>query len=79
MYIHEAIAATTRKEPFIARECWGYAHPVPAGHWPNGHTVKLSPTNSPDFCVVISQIGGASRGWVPTAADLVADDWIVTR
>ena len=79
MYIHEAIQATTKREPYIARKCWGYTHPAPAGQWPNGRTIKLSPTDSPDFCVVISEMCGASRGWFPTAEDLIADDWITTR
>lgn len=67
MYIHEAIAARTRKEPFIARKKWKDLFSISTG-------AKIFPTDSPDCCVMESSVT-SSRGWQPTKEDLIADDW----
>lgn len=70
MYIHEAIQATSIRQPYVRRRSWDYltSEPVVA--------VKIQPTNSPDGCVIVSTTEKKPRyGWQPTARDLVADDW----
>lgn len=69
MYIHEAIRARTPERPYIMRRCWVRLSPVP------GVGVKLQPTNSPDGCIIESDMNEKSRrSWKPTAEDLTADD-----
>lgn len=72
MFIHEAVLATTPKNPYIKRKAWGYVTTTP-------HVaIKLQPTDSPDGCVLHSITEpNPRRGWQPTAGDLVADDWVV--
>lgn len=74
MYIHEAINATSKKNPYITRRMWRYTtdHACPASVW-------IHPTNSPDCCIVGSETTAPRRGWQPTADDLVADDWEVVK
>ena len=72
MYVHEAIASTTHKNPFITRLAWdmaGLDRPI----------VKILPTNTPDCCLIVSDFSthGPCRGWEPAAKDLIADDWYV--
>lgn len=70
MHIHEAIQATTVKTPCITRSKWNRYAKKPAGG------IKIQPTNSPDGCIIESDVDeGIRRIWQPTAADLVADDW----
>lgn len=72
MYIHEAIQARTREKPFIRRQGWFRLSPFPCGG------IKLQPTNSPDGCIIESDVDKKNRrSWIPTAEDLTADDWIV--
>lgn len=78
MYIHEAIAARTRRAPFITRKSWGYATEI-KGRPPCCYTMKLNPTDSPDLCIVLSETSGATCGWRPRAEDLAADDWLAVR
>lgn len=74
MYIHEAIQATTLQKPCIARESWFRFSSKPTGG------VTIQPTDSPDGCIVESDVlEGVRRIWQPTAADLVADDWKTVR
>lgn len=71
MHIHEAIAATTRQEPFITRKAWEYITSKPCAC-----AIKIQPTNSPDGCIVESVNSAIPIcGWQPTAEDLTADDW----
>lgn len=70
MYIHEAIAATTLKYNCITRKKWHRISPIIGGG------IRIQPTNSPDGCIVISDVEhGMRHGWQPTAEDLAADDW----
>ncbi len=71
-HIHEAIAATTPREPYITRKSWGYTFGSGA---PRGTAVKLLPTDSPDLCIVLSGQCDTRRGWSPSREDLIADDW----
>lgn len=72
MHIHEAIANTNSKTPFITRTAWLLVDEnIPA--------VRLLPTNTPHCCLIVSDYSSNSptRGWQPRAEDLVADDWFV--
>lgn len=72
MYIHEAITARTRDEPFITRQSW--VEDYGAYAWQGS---KILPTNTPDCCLVQTRYSRTPcRGWQPRAADLLADDWI---
>ena len=74
MNIAEAIRATDTKQPCITRKSWA--------RWSKGlgGGVTIQPTNSPDGCIIESDVGGKNRrSWQPTAEDLVADDWMPTR
>lgn len=74
MYIHEAIQSVTPNTPYISRASWVRLSPAPFGG------IKLQPTDSPDGCIVISDVNdGRRRGWQPTTADLIADDWRPVR
>lgn len=71
MLIHEAIRSTTQEKPFIARKIWDYPTAARCQS-----AARILPTDSPDGCIVLT----ASRetpcpGWMPTAGDLLADDW----
>ena len=74
MYIHEALQQLTIEKPYIRRQSWA--------RWSNefpGRGVCIQPTNSPDGCIVESDVDkGDRRRWNPTADDLIADDWEVT-
>lgn len=75
MFIHEAILATTKEEPFITRQAWLYdmGRPVPP-------IITIMPTDTPDCCVIASRNGKIPcRGWQPAARDLIADDWMITK
>lgn len=68
MYIHEAIAATTEKYPYIQRN---------TEEWIDGG-LKIRPTNTCECCIVSSKVNGRpSKCWSPFKADLTADDWEV--
>lgn len=70
MFIHEAINATTVRQPCIARRAWNRFSKTP------GSGVKIQPTNSPDGCIIESDVDRKTRrSWQPTAGDLVAEDW----
>ena len=72
MYIHEAILSRSLQKPYIRRRSWERISPNP------GIAIKLLPTTSPDGCIIESDLDGdLRRTWMPTAADLVADDWEV--
>ena len=72
MYIHEAILTTSPENPCIKRESW-IRYSVKSGGG-----IKIQPTDSPDGCIIESDVDEKRRrGWQPTAADLMADDWIV--
>ncbi len=70
MYIHEAIAARTKQEPYITRQTWSYLTDKPCSA-----AVKIQVTDSPDRCIVMSETSGQTAGWQPAANDLTADDW----
>lgn len=75
MYIHEAIQARTAEKPYITRKLWNNlyptAHPGPA--------IWITPTDSPDGCVIDSQAAKSPcRRWQPMAEDLIANDWETT-
>lgn len=77
MFIHEAILATTKEEPFITRQAWSYdmgrGKPLPPA-------IVIFPTDTPDCCIIASRHGRAPRrGWQPTAGDLIADDWMIAK
>lgn len=78
MYIHEAIAARTRREPFVTREAWQYVVIKNDGR-PPGCPIKLNPTDSPDLCIVLSETSGTTCGWRPSLEDLIADDWLAVQ
>lgn len=72
MLIHEAVLATNPEYPCIKRESWVRYSTTRSGG------IKIQPTNSPDGCIIESDVNEKRRpGWQPTAADLIADDWIV--
>jgi hypothetical protein len=55
---------------YITRKKWIRLSPAPDGG------IRIQPTNSPDGCIVISDVEhGMRHGWQPTAEDLTADDW----
>lgn len=71
MIIQEAIKARTADKPFIVRRIWmeEYGCLSDLG-------VKILPTDTPDYCIIQSKLSKVpSRGWQPSARDLVADDW----
>ncbi len=71
MYIHEAIQNTTKNKPFIKRRLWNRLSPAPFGGG-----VKIQATDSPDGCIIESDVDKKDRrSWRPTAEDLLADDW----
>lgn len=60
----------TMRTPYIRRKSWA--------RWGNDACIgiKLQPTNSPDGCIIESDVEKNNRrSWKPTAEDLVADDW----
>ena len=71
MYIHEAVKELTVKKPYITRKSWArWSRELHGG-------IKLQPTNSPDGCIIESDVDKKNRrSWNPTAEDLAADDWI---
>ncbi len=77
MFIHEAVQAarnTGGATPCITRKSWA--------RWSKklGGGVKIQPTDSPDGCIVESDAGdNKRRSWVPSALDLMADDWVPIR
>lgn len=74
MNISEAIQARTEQKPFITRKKWRSEFST----W-QAADIKIQPTDSPDCCIVMSRVNKSpSRGWQPTAEDLLADDWYVT-
>lgn len=74
MYIHEAVQAITIGKPCITRRNWSRLSREGNGG------IKIYPTNSPDCCIVESDVSkGIFRIWQPTAEDLAADDWEVVR
>ena len=75
MFIHEAIAARSKACPYIQRASWRW-YPTENIH---GRFCIL-PTDTPDGCVIISPSRkDRCPGWQPTAADLTANDWEVTK
>lgn len=76
MYIHEAIASTSRENPTITRKAWSYSFLTKVAKVKYG-TICIQPTNSPDRCVVLSPMSGYAGQWFPTKDDLLADDWEV--
>lgn len=73
MYIHEAIKATSKTKPFIARAAWDAQFISPGGRYKPS---RLLVTDSPDRCVIFGGYAVVPRiGWQPTAEDLAADDW----
>lgn len=74
MFIHEAIQSVTLRTPYISRTSWDRLSPEPFGG------IKIMPTDSPDCCIIVSDVDEKRRrGWRPTAADLAADDWWPVR
>lgn len=72
MYIHEAIRASDREFPCIARESWTR---IQDGE--RRVLVYLCPTNTPDNVLIAGgAIRAPSRGWQPRLDDLVANDWL---
>lgn len=68
MQIHEATAAALEGRCCMTRLKWHYA----------GFYCRVMPTNTPDLCILLSRAARhASRGWQPTAEDLLADDWLL--
>lgn len=75
MFIHEAILSRSQGEPYITRKSWDY----PATESVEA-AIMILPTDTPDCCIIMSVNGkNPCRGWQPTAEDLAADDWVVTR
>lgn len=73
MNICEAVKARTNEYPYIARASWNY----PTSVWCNA-VIKIMPTNTPDCCIIESITNNTPRpGWMPTAEDLTADDWVL--
>ncbi len=76
MTIQEAIKAAQDafpSMPCITRQSWRRWSKTPGG-------VKIQPTDSPDGCIIESDVDKENRRrWNPTAADLLADDWVPTR
>lgn len=70
MLIHEAIQDAKdnpRGGIHIRRKSWPYN--------PRTHTgYKIRPTNAPGGCILFSAEFNPEK-WVPTAEDLIADDW----
>lgn len=74
MLIHEAIKATDAARPCITRKSWARLSKEPSGG------IKVQPTNSPDGCIIESDVDKKNRrSWKPTAEDLTADDWEPVR
>lgn len=84
MFIHEAINARSRRAPYISRIAWSTARDsispfAPATDSNFFPAVWIQPTNSPDCCIIYSEINKVPRrGWQPSAEDLSANDWFVT-
>ena len=72
MLIHEAIQ-TARDNPYggmyIRRKSWPYNSRSHTGD-------KIRATNAPHGCILLSTDFKPER-WMPTAEDLIADDWAV--
>ena len=65
MDVKTAVQVAVTKECCIARRAWGYTY-----------RFRVEPTDTPDLCVCHSQaMKSPSRGWQPSAEDLMADDW----
>lgn len=67
MYIHEAIKETNEYLPCIRRS---------TEEWEEME-IRILPTNTCECCVISSKVSRGMRGWQPTKADLLADDWIL--
>lgn len=70
MYIHKAVKEALKNDGYIKRKMMSV-----------GDTL-IKPTNSSDCCYIIIQGRSghrSSRCWNPTADDLIADDWEVTK
>lgn len=75
MFIHEAIQRRVLDKPYITRKAWDHLATESVET-----AIMILPTNTPDCCIIMSANGkNPCRGWQPTAEDLVADDWMVTR
>lgn len=73
MNICEAVKARTNEQPYITRASWNY----PTNVWCKA-AIKIMPTDTPDCCVIESITNNnPCRGWMPTAEDLTADDWVL--
>lgn len=75
MNIYDAMKARTADRPFITRQAWRNDY----GPWAV-YGVRVLPTNTPDGCLIQSRASTKMPipRWQPTAADLVADDWMIT-
>lgn len=73
MYIQEAVKEAMETGKTIYREIWVT----------NSFIFSIEPTNTPDCCLAHSSLVSCeqrqrpARGWQPTAADLMANDWYV--
>lgn len=74
MNIYQAVAAASKKTPFITRAAWrGVITDEPVSG-----AIKIQPTNTPSGCIVHDEATKIIRpGWQPRAEDLAADDWSV--
>ena len=73
VFIHEALAAVSleARKPYIRRSSWRRL-----SNSPMALGIRIQPTNSPDGCIVESDVETETRRrWNPTADDLMADDW----
>lgn len=75
VFLHEALKSRTREKPYITRLGWQYITDQPTAA-----AVKILATDSPDCCIIMSVAGkNPCRGWQPTAGDLMADDWVISK
>lgn len=72
MNIYQAMAAVSKRTPFITRAAWRGVVTAEPVRW----VIKIQPTNTPSGCIVHDEATKILRpGWQPRAEDLMADDW----
>jgi len=71
VFINEAIQKASPRIPYIRRKSWARLSEIFGSKG-----VRIQLTNSPDGCIIESDVEKENRRrWVPTAEDLVAEDW----
>lgn len=74
MFIHDAIAATDAKAPFVTRKAWHHKYPADYRKASGTHP-RVILSDAPGGCRILHPLDGSAAPWVPSKADLVADDW----